>query len=417
MSLPAALVSLADGLQLSQVSAGAPGEPVVAALSRPPLQLKTSEVVTSTVKLTWLTKQVSFPLPTFVAEMQKDQPSLATLDSLLSLPETGSGTVGGLTDTSAIQGTIGQLVSEVPTTVNVDLPVAIAVSWSVTNGNDEPLADDSFVQVENSTARGAFLFAPDVIAGTGGSPSPAQRKIKAAVTLTVEPPGGEPISETRTLELPVSVPSLAIPTVLALFNHAPFDLSVHGGIPPCILIVVPSNSPYRDLASLTNVLEPVGTALSSLAPVFSTLQLIGDTAATARAVTRLVGLLKAIADPTKGAIVIVRATQQELFLERIKFYTEFLYTHTAEDTFGSLFMLGGEGTTVHLFNARECDPREGALPVKIPTGSVAVVIDSLHGDPPAADPAHAIDTNGPRYKQSSEGSFGDRMSSFELALP
>jgi hypothetical protein len=205
--------------------------------------------------------------------------------------------------------------------------------------------------------------------------------------------------------------------VLALFNHAPFDLSVHGGIPPCILIVVPPDGAYRDLAGLTRVLEPVGAALSTLSPIFPTLEVIGSTSAAARAVARLVSLLKSIADPTKGAIVIVRATSEERFLERIKFYTDFLYTHTAEDTFGSLLLLGTPGTTAHLFNARECRDSEGALPVRIPPASLAVVIESLHGDPPASDPTDAIDTAGPGYKEASDGSFGDRMSSFTLTLP
>ena len=209
------------------------------------------------------------------------------------------------------------------------------------------------------------------------------------------------------------VPALAVPTIVALFNHSPFDLTEHGGIPGCVMLWVPPNSPFRDIGSLIAALDPLAQGLSAVAPTFATLGFLANTSNAAQAVGKLADLLRAVADPTKNVKLTVRASGGEPRLDKIVFYQQFLYWHTAEDTFGSLLMVGMPGKGAKFFIARDLNTGDGAFTVRLPGDAIAAVIESLHGDQPACDPDAAIPDAAADYTRSRDGSFGDRISSLE----
>ncbi|HEX8743238.1 MAG TPA: hypothetical protein VF712_08880 [Thermoleophilaceae bacterium] len=418
MSAQAALDAVADSLSLTPTLPNAPGQPAVVALNPPPGGLSLTEILPGTLKATWLSKDVLFKTSGFESQMGNVPPDLTALTNLVQGVKPYLSNVGSfITPPSGTPGLLGQLVAELPSVTQAQLPVAASVTWKAqdASGNDLPAA--AFSKLSETNAGASILFAPSIVEATGGLPPAQVRRIRAEVTLSVTLPNGTKITNTgapKALSVDVPVPSLAVPTIVALFNHAPFDLTEHGGIPGCVLVWVPPGSPYRDIGSLIAALEPLASGLSALAPTFAALSFLSNTQRAAQAIGRLVDLLRGVTDPSKNVKLVVRASGNEPYLDKIVFYQQFLYFHTAEDTFGSLLMVGMPGKAAKFYNARNFSTSEGAFTVRLPNDALAAVIESLHSDPPGCDPPSAVPTSGADYIAAPAHSFGDRFSSLEF---
>ncbi|MBD0371204.1 MAG: hypothetical protein ICV60_10245 [Pyrinomonadaceae bacterium] len=160
------------------------------------------------------------------------------------------------------------------------VPVEIQVTWSVTL-NGKPLKSGTdFLATNNVEGPSvAFLFKPEFIdLGFSKNPFPARLVIKATVRLRAWPTNGAiataiptaQVSKDITLELPLSLMPLEIPTILALFRNEQFralpDDNLDGGF---VLMVVPSYSYLQGLTEQMNdllvkideVVRPIRTLL------------------------------------------------------------------------------------------------------------------------------------------------------------
>lgn len=269
----------------------------------------------------------------------------------------------------------------------------------------------------------SLVFRPNVVEAVTGLPGIGDPSLDFAwLWATVRVAGQTEGVNLGPVRLPV--PTLRLPTVLALFNHRSFSLATYGGIPPCVLVAIPANHDLGPSTAETVIgaLASLRAALGRLAGPFPKLGAIGQIANMLGPVGRLVELLQTVhasATPgeEKGWKLIVRPTQEEGELENIVFYRELLFKEDAEDTFGSLMMIGPPGKRVRFFNAPGfVNNDEGAFDLVLPeneNATIVAVIDSLHSDPPEALPASAVES----VHSSKFHSFGDRISSFRFDPP
>jgi hypothetical protein len=93
----------------------------------------------------------------------------------------------------------------------------------------------------------------------------ARRFIRASVTLTA----GTTPAHTFTLpSIPVDIPAIPVPSVVAFFLHTNFAAR-SGDDEGAAFVVVPNDSPFRDLASLQSALNRLSSTISSLTSVAS----------------------------------------------------------------------------------------------------------------------------------------------------
>jgi hypothetical protein len=206
-----------------------------------------------------------------------------------------------------------------------------------------------------------------------------------------------------------------------MFNHRSFSLATYGGIPPCVLVVIPSNSDIGPSTPETVIttLTAFRDALGRLAGPFPKLAGLGTLGFFIPPLGRLVELLatvhaSAVPGEEKGWKLVVRPSSEEAELDDIVFYRELLSTKDAEDTFGSLMMIGAPGRVARFYNAPHFEiGDEGVFDLKLPDGadntSIVAVIDNLHADPPEALLGQTT-----RVKEAEDHSFGDRISSFRF---
>lgn len=403
-----------------------PGQPAVARIENLPQNLKlvdtVTEIVDSKVQLTWLTKEVMFGTDDLVPAMQTFPPNLGTLNSLVTGPRTVFNP-GTLVEIPGTPGLVGQLVGgiPVPTTVTTELPVSISVQWQALDQEGNPL-QSGFKQLEASLDRAAFLFAPDVAEDTGTTAAPKIRKIRAIVTLSakvpVAPPTNPPtapttITASTSLTVSVPVPALQIPTVIALFVHAGFDLTTRGGTRGNVMILVPPESPYRSLASLVGVVGALSQALDLLSVHFPSLPGLGSVGMFAGLVVRFARTLTALADPASPATFLVLASGGEPKLGRFEFPVN---NQGANDTFGALLLLGMPGKGALFFNAEEHKEDEGVFGVAVVANGIAAAIPSLHDSvAPRSQPRSVPENSTFLRTPTREGeNFGNRISSFAL---
>jgi hypothetical protein len=426
------LDALRDTLAPELGVAQQPGQPVVATLTDLPSGLSLVDAQTTNVPaqvdMTWIAKDVLFNNFRLETVLRTFPPDLTALNNLISR-EQPFVTPGSLVTLAGTPGVVGQLIGSVPipTTVSTELPVSVAVQWKVLDEKDQPLPDDAGKPPEerqgllNTLAAGpdraAFLLAPEIVEDSGVSGPARVRKIRATVTLSVKvpavPPATTPTTLTSALDVTVTVavPALRIPTLIALFVHGLFDLTTRGGTVGSVLFLVPPESPYRDLASLTAVLGALAQALDLLAGGFSALPKLGSLGPFSILLGRLVNSLLALADPRTTARFVILGSAEEPKLSRF----DLSPGQSANDTFGSLLLLGSEGKGGQFFNAFDWKTDEGAFEVKVLPDHLATLIPSLHVHGPE-EPPNALPAGGTTLiKPAREGeSFGNRISSYRL---
>lgn len=98
-------------------------------------------------------------------------------------------------------------------------------------------------------------------------------------------------------------------------------------------------------------------------------------------------------------------------LHKIVFCNEFLYWHTGEDAFGSMFTFGPQAPAEHSFNARDFSIDEGLFMAIIPPGHILATIDTLHNRSRQIDPTSALRLVG---MVKDDATFGDRLCSLHF---
>ncbi|HEX7183765.1 MAG TPA: hypothetical protein VF756_18175 [Thermoanaerobaculia bacterium] len=430
------LNALRDSLNL-KIALDAPaqiGQPAVARIENLPASLSLVDVVTeiveSKVQLTWLTKDVMFGTDDLAPAMRAFHPDLTTLNSLVTGPKTVFHP-GSLLPIAGTPGLVGQLVGgiPIPTTVTTEIPVSVSVEWQALDHEDKPLKEvkeneegGEFKNLGTARDRAAFLFVPRVEEDQGTTVPPTIRKMRATVTLTAKIPAVPPtdpptppatITASVSLTVSVPVPALQIPTVIALFVHAGFDLTTRGGTHGNVLLLLPPESPYRSLASLLGVVGALSQALDLLSVNLPSLPGLGSLGFFAGMVVRFARTLTALADPASPATFLVLASGGEPKLSRFEFP---INGQGANDTFGSLLLLGMPGKGAMFFNAEEHKEDEGVFGVAVVANGIAAAIPSLHDlvaprSQPKSIPENSTFLQTPTREDEN---FGNRISSFAL---
>jgi hypothetical protein len=327
----------------------------------------------------------------------------------------------------------------------VQMPVRVDVEWRVfltpgpTNrqqtelqeGTDFEVIPTSSKQLETikpliKAPEVSFLFHPRPVEPTADQivPRSIAAKITARVTLTAKkandpndataevkfPEQNQPPFE---LQLPILLPVIPLPTVLALFRHPNFlarDTNL-GSRPNFVdtpdgfvLLVVPENSPLKAVTHLFDVLntiESLGPLVGSLVPAQARL---------------LLGLQKLAAAISAQPHIKFRAVNQldnlnaVVMIQRDAVHNDI----EVEDEVSSLILLGPKGTKVSLYNNRDLVSADGVLEIET-GGAGLVVIRDLHtaGDP-VSETGGTINRKPAAKKPDG---FGDAITSLRFAPP
>lgn len=390
MALLDVLNGILNGLtaQLTSSATPAPGELVRARLSELPKDLEATDIVTGDIDLVFVGKDVMFGSDNPETSFDLTALNAATLGPK---PITGAtGIIGGITGTP---GLLGQLKGKVPLPTQGSFPVQANVTWTVLNERGEALPGTEFSAPGGLTgANIAVAFAPETVELTDSPPpAPRQRFLRARVTLTA----GSVTTPPRDLpDLPVLVPALPIPTVLALFLHANFNPR-EGDDDGALLLVVPSNSPLRSLGQLQST-------LNTLEGVIGNLTAFGGFAAF------LLGLSDLIAAISVQPHVQFRAADSIGNLNDITLIQRGWFENDteAEDELSSLILIGREGRGARCSNARNNNDDEGQFIVRT-ASQLFAIIRNLDGGSPTVE-------GGTISVAPTPDRFNDELSSLEF---
>jgi len=330
------------------------------------------------------------------------EPSFAPADlnaaTIGAKPITGAtGIIGGIAGTP---GLLGQLQGTIPLPAPGTFPVSVNVTWLVLDENHNQLAANQFNAPSGLNGTNvAVAFAPETTELTDGPlPSPKQRFLRAQVTLSA----GSVTTGQRSLpDLPVLVPPLPIPTVLALFLHANFQPR-SGDDDGAVLVVVPQSSPLRSIGQL----QPVLTTLQST---------IGNLTSFGSFATFLLGLGDLVQALGAQPYVQFRAADAINNLNDITLIQRSWYENDteAEDELSSLILIGREGRGAACFNDRDRNDDEGKFTVKT-TENLFVIVRDLDGKNPAAEGGSITIDKQPPGGLFNPDKFNDELSSFEF---
>jgi hypothetical protein len=240
-----------------------PGQSLTLGLSPDPGTLQVSELVSTTLDIKWITKQVRFQDAFFETDLEALDPTRI----LGGMPIIS----GGLTGLPGIPGDLGQLVGSIEIPSDLTIPVAVTVTWSITDEEDEPLTHgvDYFGPSELTSPALSLVFSPAVDELTSNYvPRFRVRRIRATVQLAA----GDHTFERTIGPVEVLVAPIAVPKVLALFRHREYATTTteHHPWPSSpaweswVLLVVPTSSPISGVEELQTLLRTLGATLSSL---------------------------------------------------------------------------------------------------------------------------------------------------------
>lgn len=397
MALIDVLNGILNGLtaQLTSSATPEPGELVRARISELPEELDATEVVAGDIDLVFVGKDVMY-------ETADAEPSLEltalNAETLGPKPITGAtGIIGGISGTP---GLLGQLKGKVPLPVQGSFPVQANVTWTVLDERREPLPASEFSAPGGLTGPNiAVALAPETAELTDAPPrGPRQRFLRARVTLTA----GAVTTPPRDLpDLPIAVPALPIPTVLALFLHANFNPR-EGDDDGALLLMVPENSPLRSLGQLQ-------ATLNTLEGVIGNLTAFGGFAAF------LLGLSDLIAAVSVQPHVQFRAANSIGDLNDITLIQRGWSENDteAEDELSSLILIGRQGRGARCSNARNNTRDEGQFIVST-TDRLFAIIRDLDGKNPAVEGGTITVDPEPPGGLFNPDRFNDELSSIEF---
>jgi hypothetical protein len=363
--------------QMSAAPTGAtqlpPGQPARVNIPIPETALEITEMLTRTLSLEWLGKDVRFFNPELLpqplrASLQapgqviRQAITLPFVRQLLELVVPGT------------KGDLGQLAASFQTPVGTAVPVSFEWRWSVKNaaGTTLSAAQGDFLSPQGlAVPQTSFLLEPPV----------RKLELKDYSLTKYEVQGGVRLEagaiDTGWLDfppIPFLIEPLHVPTILALFVNRNFQ-NYAEDTQGAVMIVVPEDSPLGSLQPLIDALRGVGTALQSLGSLL-TLTPLGPAVST-------------IISPLSGATFQLMARQDDIanLNDWTLIQREWYENDTeAEDEISSLILVGAPGTTVRLYNARSFGQNEGVLEVSTGPEGYALIRD-LDAATPVTEPA------------------------------
>lgn len=395
MALPDVLQGILDSLSTRILTTTSPAAGQLVELELTPSldDLTVTDVLTGQLDVTWVAKNVLFTTPDL-------EPSFvpANLDAATTAGQPAVTSVGGLVTLPGVPGLLGQLKGSLPLSTAASLPVTATVTWEVLDANGTPLASDQFSSPTGLTGpRLAVAFLPEFVELGADVPAPRTRSLRVGVLLSA---GGVTVGPRTLPAVPVVVPPVPVPTVLALFLHKDFA-PTSGGDDGAVLVIVPDSSPLGSVEALNPVLDQLaalGSALQNLASL-------------AGFVTG-VGLLRgALAQPH----VVFRKSDSIGNFNNIDLIQRgFLENDTeAEDELSSLIFLGRPGRGAHCCNSRDLSNGEGDFTVAAGSTLMALV-RNLHSIAPAVELGTLTVGRTPPGGVFSASNFGDELSSMEF---
>jgi hypothetical protein len=411
------LESIASGFSpvLSGSSAVTPGNPVkVKLLPSATEGIRATDLIDGSFNLTWISKNVRFNNFNTESVFNTEPFVPADVNALLAggMPARVP-VVGNLVGTQELQGVPGalsQLAGTFP--IAVEVPVSVSVAWSVidTSGNMVPESPGTFSAPGGlASPEVTFLFVPQTVELTNSAPVSVVRFfIRATVTVTV---AGTPSVSRALPDIPVDILAIPTPAVIVFFLHRNFA-AIDGDDEGAAFIVVPNNSPLRDLSQLQPVLNTLESTVSSLSSI-------------AGFATFLLGLNELNSALAAQPHVQFRVADLSNNFDNFNDVTLkhnwggwlFGWTNTeAEDELSSLIFIGPQGKMVSCYNARDRGLGEGKFDLTIGP-SLYAIIRNLHSPMPVSQPVGDeinVTHDAPRGLIGSEGSFGDTLSSLRF---
>lgn len=384
---PELLESLARSLSIVRDGPAVlePGQPVNVRLAPDPSRLTATDILRAPVDLTFLAKNIRY--------------GDATLEPNLEPSHVNSEVLGGLpiVGTSGVPSLLGQIEGTIP--IPVQVGVRVDVRWSVRDDRGEELTEgDQFVAPDGLESLAATLsFAVNTVELTTSDPvpAPALRQIHAEVKLTA---GGTETGFIPLPSVPVFVPSIPIPTVLAMFLHTNFQRGA-------VLVVVPASSPLRSIDETRTLLDTLRGQVARLTSFANFVAFLTglDQLRSALAAQPHVQFRVADAIRNLNNITLVHDSTSVLGVG--------LNDTEAEDELSSMVLIGPESRRVELFVARNLDDDEGQLNVAVGPELFAM-IRSLHARNPSTTPEGRSQV----VRASDESTFGDELSSLRFSF-
>lgn len=371
------------------------GQPITAGIVPPVSSLNVSETLTGTLNLTWIMKDVRYS--TAQVEPSLD-PAALNANILGGIP------LSGLPALPGVPGSLGQLTGSIPLPSMTTIPVQLEIEWRVrdeTDSRDLVLGTDFLAPGGLNNPEVSIILAPSTVELTTDAPVPApvRRHLRARVRLSAGP------TRTAWIDLPpvpVFVPALGLPTVLALFLHVDFQAR-SGDDDGAVLVVVPANSPFGSIHQL----QP---ALNQLQSAVSTISSFASFAAFLAGLSELTGALPA------QPHVQFRSTNRINNLNDITLIQRGFFENDteAEDELSSIIFIGPAAKRAQLFNARDTNAGAGAFTLTVGPNFVTIV-RNLHSASPASEPGGMLTVDTPPPGGIfGPSTFGDELSSLRF---
>ncbi|MGC0352663.1 hypothetical protein [Streptomyces sp. SAI-218] len=389
------LESLAKTLQA--VVKPHPGGALVEATIEPlPGPIDVTEILHGALDATFITKDVRFA--DFKPESQLTPAGLGT--SII-----GGQPLAGTPTATGVNGLLGQLTGSIPMLSQTKVPVQLEVVWVVQDQNGQPLAQEKWnvskgvpfteggvPKVKGTEIAIAFQPAVDELTTTNPVPAPLHYQLVATVTLKA-------LDLTHSLPLPavpVLIPALLIPKLLAAFRHADFQPKA-GDDDGFVFLMVPGNSPLRSL-------EQLKSTLATLQETVTTLKAFADFAAF------LLNLDSLISGVTASPYFAFAAADGVPVLNDTTVIQNNIFTNDIEleDEISSMILIGPPNKVVHWFCEDDYDTEDGDLTVKIGP-QFFTLIRNFAGDNPASDPTGMVQVL--HQPDNGDDTFNDFMSS------
>ncbi|MFJ9828934.1 hypothetical protein ACIRSU_31860 [Streptomyces sp. NPDC101160] len=392
------LESLANTLQA--VVRPGPGSALFNATVEPlPGQIDIAEILTGILDATFITKDIRFA---------GFKPEDALTPTALGNSIIGGQPLAGTPVATGVNGLLGQLTGKIPMLSQTKVPVQLEVVWAVQDEHGQPLAQDKWniskgvpvtegdvPKVKGTEIAIAFKPVVDELTTTNPVPAPVRCQLVATVklkALTFEHSVSLPA-------VPVLIPALLLPKLLAAFRHEDFAPKA-GDDDGFVFLMVPGNSPLRSLDQLKSTLatlQETVTTLKSFAE-FATFLLKLDVLGRGITASPYFSFTAADAVPDLNEITVI---QNDIFTNDIEL----------EDEISSMIFIGPPGKLVHWFCEQDFDHDDGDLTVTVGEQFFTLVrtFDSAN---PVSDPPDKVHVITPA--DTSNHSFNDFMSSVKF---
>ncbi|MFJ8469840.1 hypothetical protein [Streptomyces swartbergensis] len=366
-----------------------------------PGPIDVAEILKGQLDLTFVTKDVRY----------KDaQPEANLTPTALGGNILGGQALSGVTPLPGVGGLLGQLTGAVPLLSQSKVPVSLDVTWTVLDAQGQPLARDKwnptkgelFDDAGTPKLRGTDIsvaFRPVVQELTTTAPvsAPVQCTLRAEVklkALTFEAARALP-------DIPVLVPTLGIPKVLAAFIHDQFQPKA-GDDDGGVFIMVPGNSPLRSIEQLKSTLATLQTAATTLKSF-------------AEFATFLLGLDTLVGSVTASPYFAFAASDAIQDLNEITLIQNDWFTNDIEleDELSSMIFVGPDGKVADCFCETDFEDDNGHFKLRVGPQFVTLV-RSLHSKTPATEPGGMIEILKPPTHMIRDVTFNDWLSSLKF---